>query len=94
MTLQLIGTEHVSLKNASAATNAGYDWSSCEWYQITDDKDHATGEVRLFLRWAVPLPHQAPMEWQLEVTVIECTYSGKGLYHPNPSICPCFWVYF
>ena len=68
---QLIGTEHVSLKNASAATNAGYDWSSCEWYRITDDKDNVTGEVRLFLRWAVPLPRKAPMEWQLEVTVIE-----------------------
>ncbi len=69
---ELIGTERVSLKYAAAATAIGDDWSSCEWYTLTDEKDSKTGEVRLFLRWAAPMPVNAPMEWQLHATVLEC----------------------
>jgi hypothetical protein len=69
---ELIGAERVALKYAAAATNIGEDWSSCEWYTLTDDRDNKTGEVRLFLRWAVPLPTNAPMEWQLHASILEC----------------------
>ena len=78
---ELIGSERVSLKYAAGAahfetaskrTAIGEDWSSCEWYTLTDEKDNKTGEVRLFLRWAVPPPANAPMEWQLHATVLEC----------------------
>eukprot|EP01045_Picozoa_sp_COSAG04_P013644 COSAG04_NODE_979_length_9034_cov_2.941354_2_plen_1608_part_00 len=48
------------------------DWSSCEWYDLEDEKGKAAGEVRLFMRWGVPAATDAPREWQLQVTVLEC----------------------
>ena len=48
------------------------DWSGCEWYGLEDEKGKAAGEVRLFMRWGVPTPPDAPREWQLQVTVLEC----------------------
>ena len=62
---EVIQTQHDEIK-------AGNDWSTCEWYSLMDDKGRKVGAVRLFMRWAVPLPPTAPKEWQLLTTVVEC----------------------
>jgi hypothetical protein len=60
------------------------DWHSASWFEITDEKGELAGEVHLILRWAVPLPLNAPLGWHLRVVVLECSELKKMASYIQP----------
>ena len=71
-----VGSAHDSIGSGVVAmtdvVKEERNWSACRWVGLTNAKGKAAGEARLFMRWGVPTPTDAPQEWQLQVTVLEC----------------------